>query len=179
MATAHGVPANTSEALADLERAQNDIKKLLKSGALTEAEAKRAQKEAKRDFREYMKNSKAARTSLSKAKQKRPVNEDEENDEKPEKEPWPCSNMDTCITAEEYDSWEDGVAAVKAAFLANSLFEEVDNCKEKATNRAKKPGGSGAGKRGYLDWEFEVDGNKIGCRCAIRNARTLIRVDMR
>ena len=168
MATPSGMPVNMAEALANFEAAEKNIKSLLKAGVMKHDEAKRASNRVKKDFTDYMRFAREMNKEKSKSKKRAVEAEGDEDDNKTDKELWPCSKMDDCVTVQEYDSYEDGIAAVKAAFQANSLFSEVTNCKEDATTRAKKPGGSGSGKRGYLDWEFAIDNKTFGCRCAIR-----------
>ena len=162
----------TADALADLQEALANIKRLVKDGVFTEQKANKARKEAQRDYNEAM----AILNRARKEAKKNARAEESDDNETGQPKKWPCSDPGKCITAQTYESFSAGVLAVKTAFKNNTLFPNQFNCKEEATARANKPGGTGAGGRGYLDWEFN---GGIGCRCVAVSRYRTIRTDTR
>ena len=75
--------------------------------------------------------------------------------------PWPCQNPNDCEEAYKYKTFQQGRAAVAAAFEDNTLFEHTGGMAHFSTARSHKPKGSGVPDRGVLDWEFN-DGSS--CR---------------
>lgn len=140
---------------------------MVKAGTLSKADAER--------YKKACKPKPPGATPRGSGKQKKRAGDGDGGDGAPSggRKPYPCSAPGVTLdVAETYASFKEGQAAVKKAFLANTLFEGISS-RDDCTERAYRPSGTGGHDgRKYVDWEFEKDGKVYSCRCRRRSLPT-------
>ena len=160
-----GSAGSFMDLMATMRQSMDDINHMEKKNIISEKQAKQARKAVMKEFNDKKALVLSKRKAVLAPVGGAPVlpGGGEDDDQPPEgKKDWPCGKKTNCVVAWHYESFAQGVASVKAAFEAGTLYPGIGNHREAATDRAKKSGGSGSGQRGYYDWEFS--GGKLGCR---------------
>ncbi len=163
-----GSAGSFMDLMATMRQSMDDMNHMEKKKIMNEKHAKQARNAVMKEF----KDKKALVLSKRKAVlapgggAPAPPGGGDDDDPPPEgKKDWPCGKKTNCVVAWHYESFAQGVASVKAAFEAGTLYPHIGN--HTVRPRLTAPRSPGARVLASVattlyDWEFS-DG-KLGCR---------------